>query len=404
MKILLNDWENLNLLSNKNLERIVGSLVNRSSNAVLINMFEDSVILLDHETGDFYIADYTFDKNNLNVKLKNFEQVELIREENDFKHKIKDFFEDEEFSTAELAENYKDDVLEQDKFINELIKEAIATKDFSEVIDYSELKEINEDIEVKNEKFFKEYQKRLETNPLVEILLFDWVNPVNVSLIETESKKLINKKTIKATQNFWQHEDFREAFTEMSKTLIEDVEEGSEKFKALCEAYPSILWLDAADRKTLFGKTVLNSKELREDMKLIVDGLNVLFEELNLKEMRSDYINEDDSNCESPEDEIDETGKKKKKKKKKTVKEAEEGDSKEEKKDSEDQETPEQEAKELTPEQLQKLADDIKKVSEKVDDDKLKEKLNSIAKRLEKGKEEGTEPETVKEAVAILSI
>ena len=96
MEIKLRDFESMNLFSNKNLEKVVASVVNKSSNAVLINMFEDSLILLDHNTGQFYAADYKFDPKKLTLQIENFEPVELIKEQDEFKDKLVEFFDEDE--------------------------------------------------------------------------------------------------------------------------------------------------------------------------------------------------------------------------------------------------------------------------------------------------------------------
>ena len=63
----LREFEDMNLYSNKSMERIISSIVNESSNAALVNMYEDSVILLDHEEGTFYTADYKFEPKTLTL-------------------------------------------------------------------------------------------------------------------------------------------------------------------------------------------------------------------------------------------------------------------------------------------------------------------------------------------------
>ena len=61
-------------------------------------------------------------------------------------------------------------------------------------------------------------------------------------------------------------------------------------------------------------------------------------------------------------------------------------------------------APELSAEELGKLATEIKGLAAKVEDEAMKEKLEKIAEKLEGGKEEGTRPDVVKEAVSILSL
>lgn len=390
-ELSIKEFESLNLFNNRNMERIVGSLVNRSSNAVMVSMFEDSAILFDHEDGQFYIADYKFDPKKLTLKLEGFEPVELKREANDFRDKVYEFFDDEESDTTELVEAYKDDVIAQEKYIDQLIHDSMKLKDFSEVINYSQIREALEDEEVMTEDFFKAYKKRLDTHPLNEIKLFDWENPVIVSLCETEKKKIINTSAIKKANDLWKNDNFQEDFRKVAQILVDDVEEGVEEFKALLEEYPQIFWLDKADRKTMFGKAILADSTLSENSDLLVKGITILFDETDIAQMRAEYLKEakgDESEDEISADDMEEEKPKK--------------DKKEDKPEVEEE--PDEEAPELTPEQLQKLADTLKKVAKKIDDEKAKSQLDSVISKLEGGKEEGTKPEVVKEAVSILSL
>ena len=64
----IKEFEELNLFSNRNVEKITEAIVNESDNAALVSMFEDNVILLDHNSGDFYSASYKFDGEDLKLK------------------------------------------------------------------------------------------------------------------------------------------------------------------------------------------------------------------------------------------------------------------------------------------------------------------------------------------------
>jgi hypothetical protein len=392
MEFKLKDFESINLFSNKNLEKVMASVVNKSSNAVLVNMFEDSVILLDHTTGEFYAADYEFDQKNLTIKLDNFEPIELIKEEDDFRDKLVEFFdEDEEISTYELTDVYRDEVLGQERFIDELIHDSMMTKDFANLTDWSKIKEVKEDVEVEDEKFFKLYQKRLETHPLMEVKLFDWENPVFVSLTETENKKLVNNTAIERANELWKKPEFKEAFYDAASIFIEDVEEGTEALKEVFGTYPQIFYLSNADRKALLGKTIIANNQLKEDMDLLLKGIGILFEKFDLSEMRKEYL-EENYYAEEDEEEMEEPPEEEKGE----VPEKE----KKEKKPKEEKEP----APELSVAELDKLCNEIKKLADKVEDESVKGKLNSIADKLCAGKEEGTRPDVVKEAVSILSL
>ena len=383
MEFTLKQFENLNYYSNDSLQKIIASVVNESSNAVLVNMFEDSLVLLDHDEGVFYLADYKFDPKDLTLKIENFEEVQLVREEDEFKTKIYEYFDDEESNPVELAESYRDNVLAQEKFINELINEAMATKDFTSISDYSEVKRAVEEVgiaDLEEESFFKEYKERLETHPLTEAKYFDWENPITVSLVETEKKQIVNQTAVQKAAELWKRSEFKEAFVEAALVLLDDVEEGTEKFKELLENFPQIFFLDSADRKTMFGKAILASNELREEMDILVKGIDLLFEKFDLGEMKEQYLaeaGETDAEAETAEKEPE---------------------------DGEEDETPEDEAKELSPEEVKKLSDKLKKVAEKVEDEKVKAELDDIIKTLDKGMEEGTRPSVVKEAIRLLTL
>ena len=376
----LKEFENLNLYSNDSMQKVVASVVNSSSNAVLVNMYEDSLILLDHEGGQFYIADYDFNAKELKLRIENFEEVELQREENSFRDKIYEYFDDEEGNAVELADSYKENVMDQESYVSELINGSMATKDFSETVDWSQVKDVIDEEaidELRRENFFKLYEERLTSHPLTDIKLFDWKTPVNVSLVETESSTIVSRTTIEKANDLWKKESFKENFEEAAATLIEDVEEGTEKFKALLEDYPQIFYLDAGDRKTLFGKTILASQDLREDMSLLIKGIDMLFEKFDLAEMREEYLAEADD-----EEDMD-------------MGDEDEGDDKKEKKDK---------APEVEAISMKKVASELKSIAEKIEDEDIKKKLEDLIARVGKGIEEGTNPSVMKEAIAILTL
>ena len=403
MEVKLRDFESMNLFSNKNLEKVVASVVNKSSNAVLINMFEDSLILLDHNTGQFYAADYKFNPKKLTLQIENFEPVELIKEQDEFKDKLVEFFdEDEEVFAHDLAETYKDEVLGQERFIDELIHDAMITKDFTNIIDWNQIKLVKEEVEVANEKFFKTYQKRLENYPLMEVKLFDWETSVKVSLVETETQKIVNTTAVEKANELWKKDDFKAKFSEAATTFIEDVEEGTEELKEVFETYPQIYFLSNADRKALLGKTIITNKELKESMDILLKGIDLLFEKFDLADLKQEYIVEHGA-C--PEEEHEKKGKKKNAKMyaKKAEGEEEPIEEPEEEKEKEPKEKKEP-ARELSSEELGKLSSEIKKLADKVEDEGLKDKLLSVAEKLHSGMEEGTRPDIVKEAISILSL
>lgn len=362
MELSLRKMEEMLLYSNKTIEKVMTSLVNESSNAVLCATYEDCVLLLDHKEGQFYLADYTFDNTTAQFVIENFDPINLTKNNVNFKAVARKFFESDDVGVLELAEEYKENTVSQDNFISDLITESMIGKNFSEVLDYSEVASMNEDVAISGEKFFTSYKKRLSTHPVNAIKFFNWKDPIKVSLLETEKVKKVSKNATEKTNDLWKKAEFKEIFEKASLVFIEDVENGTEEFKKLFEEYPQILKLSAADRNTLFGKTAISMPSIRESRTDLVKGLGILFEQFDLKDMLN----------EAEEEEEDET----------------EADT-----------TP---APELNAEELKKIADELKKIAGKVTDEKVKEKLESIISKL--GGEEGTPVDVVKEAVELLSI
>lgn len=370
INLSINEFENLNLYTNKNIEKIITNVINESSNAVFVNMGDDSVILLDHNEGQFYIADYEFNKDDLTIKFENFDSIELERDETSFEESIYDYFDSEEGDILSLTESYKEYNLNQDRFINDLVNEAMNKKSFDDIIDYNNIVEAKKDLTFTslNESIFKEYKERLNTHPMTTISYFNWKDPIKVSLTETEQVKIINKNAIQKAHDLWKKETFKNAFLEATEIFIENVEEGIEKYKELFEEFPQIYYLDAADRKGVFGKALLSAKNLNEDIQEILEGIDLIFEKGDLKELREDFL------FEAEEIEMD------------------------------DEESIEDQPKEVEPEKMDKLIDDLKKIAEKCEDEDAKKKLDDLINKLEKGKDEGTKPIDVKEAVSILSM
>jgi hypothetical protein len=379
MDLTLREFENLNLYSNKNMEKVIGKLINESSNAVLVNIFDDSLVLLDHDEGQFYTADYKFDESNLQLNLDNFEKVELVKEEEDFREDVSDFFDDEDSFAKNLIESYKENVIGQEKYVNELISESMSVKDFSEYADYGSLKEAKKEMvfESTNEDFFKIYKERLNTHPLNEIKYVDWENPITVSLVETEKKSLINNSVLEKAKDLWKKPSFKQTFLEAVEELVN--EESDESMIALFEQFPSLFYLEENDRDTLFGKAIISSP-LSEHRKAVSKTINeLLAENEDIAELKNKYVveeEEDDEGEEAPEGEVE----------------------------GEVEVEVEEKAPELTVEQAKKMVADLSKAKEAIEDEVMKEKIDNIIISLKNTEEEGTKPKDVKEAVAILSL
>lgn len=368
MELTIRQLEETILYSNSNIEKVARAIINESSNAALVAMYEDSVVLIDHDAGSFYSADYVFEAETATFTFNNFERIELEKEEFELSETIKDFLDDENYSYRDLVESYKNSVLSQERFLNSLISESLSHKDFSEIIDYSALEGVC-DSSITKEPFFESYKERLQTNPLNEVKYFNWRDEVKVSLLESEPVKLINTSAKEKANGLWKNKKFKDAITEAMITFIDDVETGKAEIFETIKEYPSVFFLDNADRKSLFGKTIIANSELREHLQILQKGLSIIFEDEEILELQENYITEMEEEP-TGEDEVAADAPK---------------------------------AKELTPEELKKLADELRKVCDKVDDDSVCDKVKDIADKLEGTIEEGTRPDLIKEAVQILS-
>lgn len=370
MELTLREFEHLNLYSHKNMEKVIRKLVNESYNAALTSMFDDSLILFDHTEGKFYAADYDFDEKDLILTLENFEEVQLIKEEQDFEDAVGNFFEDEDMTPNELVKSYKENIVEQEKYIDELISNVISTKSFTNKVDYKKIKEAKEAVvlESTGETFYNVYEERLLTHPQTQIKYFDWQSPVRVSLMETERRSLINSSVVEKAKNMWKRGDFKEQFIKASEELMEGSDEA---MLVLFESFPVLFHLAEEDRLAVFGKTLLSSP-LRENRKEVVSEIEDLinFDE-NFAELKDTYlVEEDEFETEEKPEEVEKETKK----------------------------------LELTELDMDKLKKDLKAILGKLEDGEEKDKLADVVERLEASKEEGTKPADVKEAVSILSL
>lgn len=391
MRISTEQFEKLNVYSNKEMEKLIESVVNESSNAALVNVFDDSVILLDHENGYFYTADYSFDRNNLVLEFKNFDKVELFSEESTLADRIEEFLEEDEGSVDELFETYKREVMSKDAALKDLVDYAMSRKSFEDKVDYNDLKEAvdacRDDLKSLDTESYKFYKERLYTHPMTKINYFNFNEDVRVSLIETEPKGIITTSLKEKAENLYKDENFKEQFVEMARTFKEDVEAGVEMLKTLVEEHPCLFTLDKAERATLFGKMYIRDKELREDIADLNEGFNIVFESMDLKELRDEYMFEE-ANDEDEDFDKDE--------RKLTYKDKEDsGDDEGEEKD--------EPAKEVPEDDNEKTVDDLKEIAKKATKPKTKRKLDSLINNLDKP-DAGTDVRAMKEAVEILSL
>ena len=122
------------LLSNKNVEKLARKYINESCNAALMEMFEDKCILADHTTGQIFEANYSFDGETF--IFENFTEIELEKTDASLKEAIGDYFDDKNVNLVEAYESCSDS---NSDFFETSLSEALASKNMSEIVDYTSL-------------------------------------------------------------------------------------------------------------------------------------------------------------------------------------------------------------------------------------------------------------------------
>lgn len=363
MKITVDKFNDFLLYSNKNIEKLIRGIVNESSNASFVALYEDAVMLLDHKTGTFYTSKYSFNPKEGTVMFEDFDAIELTRDTSSFKNAVDNFFE-EEGNIDTIKEAYQVFASNQEALIDSVVTESLSEKNAFDVIDYSPLEGINESVSIKDEPFYKEYQERINSHPLTSVKTFGWDKPIKVSLYETEDIKIVNKNAKANAAELYKDSTFKKRINEAFDAFVEGEEE---KLALVCEDYSQIFYLDKADRKTLFGKSTLGNIKLMEGRNSIFKKAEELFvENEDIATIAANYLTE-----------------------------AEEGEE-----PAEDKELP----KELSAEETDKLVKELEKALDKVEDEKLGNKIEALIKALNDGKETGTDVDTVKESVDLLCL
>jgi hypothetical protein len=398
-RITFREFESVNSFSNANIEGILRAYINESSNAALVSTFDDGVILLDAVEEKFYSANYSLDKEKLEFTVDNFVELELVEEDKiDFKIAVKDFFLNEDVSFGDLKAGYAELVEKPIKSIEKIIAEAIADKDFENYADFEELSYINEEFsDLHEEEFFKHYKERLTTNPLSDVLVFNWKDPVVFSLYEsTESERYINSMGEEKAKNLFKNKEFRKTFLEACSVFVEDVYEGGEMIFDIFKENPSLFYLKENEMKEMLAKALITSPKLQENYRDILDGVQTFLKESpDIEDLKYFVLGEaiDIGDEDSDDDDFgDDDEGKEPKKSKKDDDDDDDGDKKKEEK-----------PKELTAEDKEKIVSALKKVVEKSLDEKIKEMAQELLDKFDND-DEGTKPEEVKEAVRFLSV
>lgn len=351
------------LYSNKNVEKLLKGLINESSNAVLMETFDDKCILADHTTGNIYQADYNFDGKQ--VVFENFEQIDLERDNSNLVEAIGKYL-DDEATTDDLNESYEMDSENEENTFSESIVEALSSKNMDNIIDYSELEGINEEIgDFKDSSFFKAYKNRLDSNPSNSIKFFNFKDPVKVSLIDEDENCILSKNLIQKSLKLKSDKEFRETVMEASDALMNG---DSSLAEEMINEEPSFLALDNSGMTELVGMSVIGNKDLMENRKEIVEAFNNL-------------ISENDEIC-AKKNQIDAAAA-----------------------ETDDNSGAAADVPDASSNDIDELIKALDKALDKVTDQKLVDKIGALKNALEDNKEnEQTDVKNIKEAVEILSM
>lgn len=357
MEITSSKLSNYVLYSNKNLEKLCRSLINESANAVLLETYNDKLLMADHNSGAIYLADYNFDGKTLTVE--NYEPVEIVNDKSELKKAINEYFQDDNCDVAAIAEAYENDSEANNTELNESIVAALASKR-NDVVNYSELYGINEEVgEVAEMPFFKNYKEYLTESPTSSIKFFDWETPVKVSIIDEDENRTIVANAKAKAENLAKNKEFKNTFLEAAKELLGG---DSSLMKEALEENPTILALE--NFKEFVGLTLVADKNLFEGKKTILGEIeNIISESEYLSESKALFEEEDE----------------------------EDGDEAEASLETSDKD-------------IDALKDALDKALDKITDEKLVSKINALKDALDTSKDSGTtNVGTVKECVELLS-
>lgn len=294
----IKDFNDTLLYSNKNQERMMRNLINESCNAVLLETYGDKCYLADHTTGQIFEAKYNFDGNVLTFS--DFNEVTLEKDNSSLKEAIGAYFDDEVINLTEAYE--KANASTTDNFEDSLA-EALSTKNMSKVIDYSEISGLTDDAinEAKNTEAFKVFSERLEEIPTDNVKMFDWKNPVKISIIDEDKNKFVSKSAKVKINKIKKTADFKKKVLNASKKLIS--ENDISGFEDLIAEEPTILALDKSELKESIGLAIVSNKDLMVQRNVISEEIENLIngnEELSAKR-RLYEEDKEDSDIDAPE-------------------------------------------------------------------------------------------------------
>lgn len=342
-------------MSNRNLDRLFRNMINESCNGLYLESFEDKMILADSNTGSLYMTDYNFDGQKL--KLENFEEIVITNDESRLQEAISDYLDDRD-GVGAIVEAYENDKEAENTDLHDSIVESLATKK-ADCPDYTQLVGINESLgKLQETNLFKQYTLRLQEKPLTEAKVFDWVKPVEISLIDEDENKTIIRNVKAKCENLIKDKEFKNIFAEGLNDLFNG---DNETIKTIIESNQSILALDDTAMKEFIGLVSIGNKDLMSNRKSLSESVfNMISEDENLSLIK-------DLMAESEDD------------------------------DSEDKNL------QVSDKDIETLKDALDKALENITDEKLVSKINSLKDALEADTAE-TDVGTVKECVSLLSL
>lgn len=354
----IKDFNNTLLYSNKNQERMMRNLINESSNAVLLETYDEKCILADHTTGQIFEAKYNFDGNVLTFS--DFNEITLENDNSSLKEAIGAYFDDE---TINLTEAYENATASNSDNFEDSLTEALSAKNMSKVIDYSEISGLNDDTikEARETETFKTFAERLDEIPTDDVKLFDWKTPVKISIIDEDKNRFVTKSAKAKANKIKKTPEFKKKVLEASKKFVN--EDDISGFEDIFAEEPYMLALDKADLKEAIGLSIVGDKDLVLNRNVISESVENLIEgDDELSSKRDSYKNDDTS------------------------------------KDNED--TPE-----ASEQDTKAIVKALETAKSKATDEKLIDKIDKIIDSLSSSSEEGeTDVSAVKEAVELLSL
>ena len=356
----IKNFNNALMLSNKNIEKLARKYINESCNAVLMEMFEDKCFLADHTTGQIFEASYSFDGENF--VFENFNEVELEETNSSLKEAIGDYFDDKNIS---LTEAYENCCANNSNVFEDSLTEALASKNMEDVIDYSSLNGINEEIgELKDNSTFKAYTERLSTKPASHIKMFNWKTPVRVSVLDEDENVILNKSIFTKAKKLRSNVEFKKSLAEAAKLSMDG---DNTMLEELISENDSIIALSESELKELVGMSVIGNKTLMEKRGKITEAIeNFISEDTALSEKRA-IVEAEKTSDETSEDE--------------------------------------NAAPEASEQDVEAIKKALEKAKEKATDEKLISKIDSLIDSLTEAiSDESTDVYAVKEAVELLNM